>query len=322
MAGARPAAFMTVLCVINQKGGVGKTTTTVNLGAALARRGRRVLLIDLDPQANLSTHLGVDIAGSEPTIYDVLVEGRPLAEAIRPTEEPGLFTLPSHLELAAAEMELVSAVGRETLLRDAIRALAGTEESFDEVLIDCPPSFGVLTVNALVASDRYLIPMQAEFFALQGMAKLMEVVGLVRRRLNPGLDLGGIVACKVDRRARLTHEVLEEIQRHFPGKLFRTMIRPNVKLAEAPSFGKTVLSYAADSNGARDYLTLAAEFLGELPADEDVALPQDLQPHTDCATRHAPAEPEARGADVEPLGTHAAPTGETGSAACESTSPE
>jgi chromosome partitioning protein len=261
---------MRILAIINQKGGVGKTTTTVNLGAALAALGRRVLLIDLDPQANLSTHLGVDAAADRPTIYDVLVHQVPLADAVRDDAEPRLGVVPSNLDLSAAEMELVSMVGRETLLRDALEVLESSRpEEFEFVLLDCPPSLGVLTVNALAAGHEVLIPLQAEFFALQGMAKLTEVIGLVQRRLNPRLQLRGIVACKVDRRTRLTQEVLEEVARHFPDRLFRTVIRPNVKLAEAPSFGQSVLAYAPESNGAFDYRRLARELLG-LPEPAEV----------------------------------------------------
>lgn len=261
---------MEIIAVINQKGGVGKTTTTVNLGAALAETGRKVLLLDLDPQANLGTHLGVDVHDSRKTVYDVLVHDTPVSAAIIESAEPGLALVPSNLDLSAAEMELVSMVGRETLLRDALEVLDRESPGrFDLVLLDCPPSLGVLTINALSAAHRVLVPLQSEFFALTGMAKLIEVINLVQRRLNPRLELGGIVACKVDRRTRLTQEVLQEVRKHFGDLLMRTVIRPNVKLAEAPSYGQSVLAYAADSNGARDYRRLALEWLGELPAGEE-----------------------------------------------------
>lgn len=254
---------MDIVSIINQKGGVGKTTTTVNLGAALARMGRSVLLVDLDPQANLGTHLGLDVNTLAPTVYDVLARETPLQEACHETSEPGVLCVPSNLDLSAAELELVSMVGRETLLQDAFnRMQGGGGPLYDHVLLDCPPSLGVLTVNALAASSRVLVPLQAEFFALQGMAKLTEVIGLVQRRLNPHVHLGGIVACKVDRRPRLTQEVLDEVRRYFGDRLLDTVIRPNVKLAEAPSFGRSVLSYAPESNGAADYTRLAREFLG------------------------------------------------------------
>lgn len=260
---------MEVVAVINQKGGVGKTTTTVNLGAALAAQGRRVLLIDLDPQGNLGTHLGVDINNVTPTIYDVLVHDVSLDKACHATGETNLECIPSNIDLSAAEMELVSMVGRETLLRDALEILESTHPGrYDFVLLDCPPSLGVLTINALAAARSVLVPLQAEFFALQGMAKLTEIIGLVRKRLNPNVDLTGIVACKVDRRTKLTQEVLDEVQRFFGNRLFKTVIRPNVKLAEAPSYGQSVLTYAPDSNGAIDYQALAREFLGESTGSE------------------------------------------------------
>ncbi len=259
---------MHVVAVINQKGGVGKTTTTANLGAALAALGHRTLLVDLDPQANLGTHVGIDVNAARTTIYDVLVGDEPLEKALVQTPEPDLWCVPSNLDLSAAEMELVSMVGRETLLRDGLEVLENARPGFFEyVFLDCPPSLGVLTINALAAASRVLVPLQAEFFALQGMAKLTEILSLVQRRLNPGLELAGIVACKVDRRTKLTQEVLDEVARHFPDRLMRTVIRPNVKLAEAPSFGQSVLAYAPESNGAQDYRRLAREFLGEAVAE-------------------------------------------------------
>lgn len=265
---------MDTVAVINQKGGVGKTTTTVNLGVALAGLGKSVLLIDLDPQANLGTHLGVDVAEGK-TVYDVFVHDVKLKDVIRETCEPGVSVVPSNLDLSAAEMELVSMVGRETILRDALEVLdKGSPGHYDVVLLDCPPSLGVLTINALAASRQVLVPLQAEFFALQGMAKLTEIIGLVQRRLNPEVELTGIVACKVDRRTKLTHEVLDEVRRFFGDRLLETVIRPNVKLAEAPSHGQSVLSYAPDSNGAADYRRLAREWAG-IPLETDAPAETD-----------------------------------------------
>lgn len=265
---------MDTVAVINQKGGVGKTTTTVNLGVALAGLGKSVLLIDLDPQANLGTHLGVDVAEGK-TVYDVFVQDVKLKDVIRETCEPGVSVVPSNLDLSAAEMELVSMVGRETILRDALEVLdKGSPGHYDVVLLDCPPSLGVLTINALAASRQVLVPLQAEFFALQGMAKLTEIIGLVQRRLNPEVELTGIVACKVDRRTKLTHEVLDEVRRFFGDRLLETVIRPNVKLAEAPSHGQSVLSYAPDSNGAADYRRLAREWAG-IPLETDAPAETD-----------------------------------------------
>lgn len=254
---------MQTTAVINQKGGVGKTTTVMNLGAALGLLGRRVLLIDLDPQANLSAHLGVfDSAPGTPTSYQVLVDEVPLAASIQPTAEANVFLVPSTRDLAGAELELVSAMGRETRLKEALLALEKTAKpAFDDILVDCPPSLGLLSLNALAAADRVLVPLQAEFFGLQGYARLMDIITLVQRRLNPRLVLGGIVACKVDRRARITNDVLDEVKKWAGESFFESMIRPNVKLSEATSHGRSVFRYAAASNGAEDYLALAREFL-------------------------------------------------------------
>ncbi len=254
---------MQTTAVINQKGGVGKTTTVMNLGAALGLLGRRVLLIDLDPQANLSAHLGVfDSAPGAPTSYQVLVDEVPLSESILPTAEENVFLVPSTRDLAGAELELVSAMGRETRLKEALAALEKTAKpAFDDILVDCPPSLGLLSLNALAAADRVLVPLQAEFFGLQGYARLMDIITLVQRRLNPRLVLGGIVACKVDRRARITNDVLDEVKKWAGESFFESMIRPNVKLSEATSHGRSVFRYAAASNGAEDYLALAREFV-------------------------------------------------------------
>ena len=185
-----------------------------------------------------------------------------MAEVIQETGVDGLFCIPSNIDLSGAEIEIVAAVGRETLLKEAIHELnESMDQPFDHVIIDCPPSLGLLCINALAAAEEVLVPMQTEFFALQGMGKLMEVIEIVKRRINPSLDLGGIIACRVDPRTRLSLEVLEDIKSHFPDGLFKTRIRQNIKLAEAPSFGQTIVEYAPDSNGAADYRALATEFL-------------------------------------------------------------
>lgn len=258
------------VAIINQKGGVGKTTTTVNLGAALARSGSRVLLLDLDPQGHLGLHLGVDVPEGDPTIYDVLTDELPVRKAIVNVGER-LDVVPSNIDLAAAESELVSVLGREVLLRDALETV---EADYDYLLIDCPPSLGVLTINALVATSEVLIPLQAQFFALQGFSKLLDkTVRLVRQRINPALEVLGVVLCMHEKQTRLSGEVVADIRdfleasRGAPvawanAKVFDTCVRRNVKLAEATSFGQSVLDYDPNSNGAKDYQNLAAEIFG------------------------------------------------------------
>jgi chromosome partitioning protein len=260
------------VAIINQKGGVGKTTTAVNLGAALAARGRRVVLVDLDPQSNLTLHLGQTVPDPAPSTYGVLMGGCSMAQAIRPAGEANLFVLPTNIHLSGAELELAGAIGRETILRDAVEEWIRAESTAsgtppaDYVLFDCPPSLGLLSVNGLAAADEVFVAVQTEFFALQGMSKLVDVVQLVKRRMHPRLCLTGIVPCLYDVRLRLAREVLGEIRKYFPGQVFRTTIGSNVKLAEAPSFGQTILSYAPGSAGARDYRALAKEVLAQEPA--------------------------------------------------------
>jgi chromosome partitioning protein len=265
------------IALINQKGGVGKTTSTVNLGAALARLGRRVVLIDLDPQANLSLHLDCILRAGEPSIYTVLLGSTPLAQAVRPTSTPGLWLVGSNIDLSGAELELASAMGRESLLRDAVdtweeeaRARTGAAPA-DYLLIDCPPSLGLLSVNGLVAARETVITLQTEFFALQGMSKLIDVVQLLRRRLNPSLAVTGILPCLYDNRLRLAREVLGEIRKYFPGEVFRRPIAKNIKLAEAPSYGRTIFEYAPESSGAADYAALAMEVVDQESRDAELA---------------------------------------------------
>ena len=258
---------MQIWAVINQKGGVGKTTTTANLGAGLARHGKRVLLIDMDPQANLSLHLDVDVHQEMASIYGVLRGEHPAGKALRATGTDQLDLLPSNIDLSGVEIELVNEVGREMILRDALQQdQVLRERGYDYVVIDCPPSLGLLAVNALTAADSVLIPVQSEFFALQGMGKLMQVVELVRHRLNPRLTVAAIVMCMFQGNTNLAREVVAEVKRFFGDKVMAATIRQNIKLAEAPSHGQTIFQYAPGSNGALDYDQLAREFLERFSA--------------------------------------------------------
>jgi len=251
---------MKTVAVMNQKGGVGKTTTACNLGAALGLRDRRVLVVDLDPQAHLSLHLDHDVHAGKPSIYEVLVEARPLEQAIVATAARNVSLLPAHIDLASAELELAGEIGRETVLRNAL-AESAQGGRFDVVLIDCPPSLGLLSINGLTAADEVLIPLQAEFFALHGISRLTEVIEKLRRRLKRAPELLGIVLCRLQSTTRLAREVEEEARRHFGTRVFRTAIRQNVRLAEASSHGRTVFDYDSTSQGAKDYAALAEEVL-------------------------------------------------------------
>jgi chromosome partitioning protein len=245
---------MRTIALTNQKGGVGKTTTAVHLAAGLARLGRRTLLIDMDPQANATLAFGLAPHTLENTSYDLLA-GRTTVAAAARAIEPGLWLLPSNLNLAGAELELTSAIGREHVLRDRMEAAA----EYDFVLVDLPPSLGLLNVNALAYCREVFIPMQCEYFALHGLSLLLKTLHTVKRRLNPELHVGGVVACMYDARKSLARETVEELRRHFGDTFFKTVIRANVRLAEAPSHGKTVFDHAPDSHGAEDYLALARE---------------------------------------------------------------
>ena len=259
---------MRAIAIINQKGGVGKTTTAVNLSAALAAAGNRVGLIDIDPQAHASLHLGVNPKRPLPNVYDLLTGEVELDQLWLPAEE-NLLVAPAHIDLAAAEVELAGVVGREVILRDK---LAKAADQFDFVLIDCPPSLGVLTLNALSAVDDVFLPLQPHFLALHGLSKLMQTVGLVADRLNSRLRLAGVVLCLYESGTRLAAEVSQDVDRFFRDlrtkgpmwsgvRLFEARIRRNIRLAEAPSFGQSIFHYAADSPGAADYKALASEVL-------------------------------------------------------------
>lgn len=243
-----------VIAIANQKGGVGKTTTTINLGAYLAERKHRVLVVDLDPQGNTSSGLGVVKHELKSDLYDVLIDGIPAATVAQPTSVKNLHILPASAVLAAAEVDLVGAQGREFKLRRALENLP-----YDYVLIDCPPSLGILTVNGLVAAQSLIIPVQAEFYALEGLGQLVQTVQRVRKALNPQLSLMGVLLTMHNGRTTLSAQVHEEVKRHFPDRVFDTIIPRNVRLAEAPSYGKPISHYDKWSKGARSYKALARE---------------------------------------------------------------
>ena len=247
-----------VISIANQKGGVGKTTTTINLGAYLAKYKQRVLIIDLDPQGNTTTGLGVDKQSLAGDLYHVLIEGRDPRSALVKTKYYNLAVLPASPVLAAAEVELVSETGREQKLRAVGQVLA---EDFDYILIDCPPSLGLLTINGLVASNHVLIPVQAEFYALEGLSQLLETIKRVRQGLNPNLTLLGVLLTMHNPRMTLSAQVQEEVKRHFADKVFDAIIPRNVRLAEAPSYGRPISHYDRFSKGARSYKQLAKEVM-------------------------------------------------------------
>ncbi len=260
----RPPATR-VIVVANQKGGVGKTTTTVNIAAALAQLGQRVLVIDLDPQGNASTALNISHRRGTPSTYDLMVEGRPLAEVVQPCPDvDGVFVVPSTIDLAGAEIELVSMVARESRLDRALRSdpHVGTvewDERYDYVFMDCPPSLGLLTLNALVAGDEMLIPIQAEYYALEGLGQLLETVNMVKAHLNPDLEVSTILITMFDARTRLAAGVADEVRQHFAAQVLRVSIPRSVRVSEAPSYSQTVMTYDPGSPGALCYLEAARE---------------------------------------------------------------
>jgi chromosome partitioning protein len=252
-----------IIALVNQKGGVGKSTTAVNLGAALAVFGQRVLVVDADPQGNATTGLGIDKSSLTRDVYHVLMQEAALDTVIVPTEIQNLWLVPATINLAGADVELVAALSRETRLRQALTPIAGR---YDFIFIDCPPSLGLLTINALTAADDCIIPVQAEFYALEGLAQLTNVIWRVRDALNPTLHVGGVLVTMFDGRTRLALEVIGELERYFPEQMFKTQIPRNVRLSEAPSYGKPVILFDVKSRGAQAYLAVAREMLGPVEA--------------------------------------------------------
>lgn len=250
---------MKVFALVNQKGGVGKTTTAVNLATALAATGKKTLLIDLDSQGNASTAFGIEPQDRYPSSYDLLMEDASALDALKETEIPKLYVIPSVVDLSACDLQLASKIGREFILKKQLEELE--DSNFDYVFLDCPPSLGLLTINSLCAADYALIPLQCEFYSLEGLSYLLNTVELVKDSLNPDIKIGGLVLTMYDRRNKLTNDVEREVKKHFGDDLFETYIPRNVKLSEAPSHGKPGIIYDHRSTGARAYMMLAREFI-------------------------------------------------------------
>ena len=247
-----------IIALANQKGGVGKTTTTINLGASLAVLDKKVLIVDADPQANASSGLGIDIRGVKLSIYECLINGNPAKDAIVATEVENLNIIPSHIDLVGAEIEMLNIDNREQLLKQVLSPLKGL---YDFILIDCSPSLGLITVNSLTAADSVIIPVQCEYFALEGISKLLNTIKIIKSRLNPSLEIEGFLMTMYDSRLRLANQIYEEVKKPFKDLVFDTVIQRNIKLSEASSYGKPVLLYDAESKGAQNHIQLAQELI-------------------------------------------------------------
>lgn len=247
-----------VISIANQKGGVGKTTSAINMAASLAAIEHTTLIIDIDPQSNTTSGLGIESKTVSNSIYEVMVGGVDATDAIRETELPFLDLIPSHINLVGAEIEMIDRQERERILQ---KAITGLREEYDFIIIDCPPSLGLLTINSLTASDSVIIPVQCEYFALEGLGQLLNTIKIVRQHLNTGLEIEGVLLTMYDTRTRLSDQVAEEVRKYFDDRVFDTVINRNVRLAEAPSFGKPALLYDSTSTGAKNYLALARELI-------------------------------------------------------------
>ncbi len=245
-----------IISIANQKGGVGKTTTSVNLAAALAHLGKRVCIVDIDPQGNSTSGLGIDKSEIKYSVYDIIINGVPAKDAVIPTMMETLFVIPANIDLVGAQVELVGKMARESYLKEALRPI---KNDYDFIFLDCPPSLGVLTVNALNASDNVLVPIQCEFYALEGLSQLISTIKLVKKTLNPELEIEGVVLTMYDGRTNLSSQVVSEVKAYFKNKVYETIIPRNVRLSEAPSFGLPILKYDPKSLGSETYMALAEE---------------------------------------------------------------